>query len=102
MMEFSDFYDIAEYGNEHWNGNYTPKEIACNAYDYMRDFEWSKKAFVTDGEIAGTIRELTKLLSQDGSEEAKHWLYQIADELGLIDMDCGDYLETDECLKEFM
>ena len=102
MMEYSDFYDIAEYGNEHWNGNYTAKEIACNAYDYMRDFEWSKNAYVTDDEIAGTIRELMKLLAQDGSEEAKHYLYQIADELGLIDMDYADYLETDEWLKEFM
>ena len=81
MMEYSDFYDIAEYGNEHWNGNYTPKEIACNAYDYMRDFEWSKNAYVTDDEIAGTIRELMKLLAQDGSDEAMLWLGQIADEL---------------------
>ena len=102
MMEYSDFYDIAEYGNEHWNGNYTAKEIACNAYDYMRDLEWSKSAYVTDDEIAGTIRELMKLLVQDGSEEAKHYLYQIADELGLIDMDYADYLETDEWLKEFI
>lgn len=102
MMDYSDFYDIAEYGDEHWRGKFTPKEIACNAYDYMCDFEWSKKAFVTDGEIAVTIQELTKLLAQDGTEEAKHWLYQIADELGLIDMDCGDYLETDEWLKKFM
>ena len=43
-----------------------------------------------------------KLLAQDGSEEAKHYLYQIADELGLIDMDYADYLETDEWLKEFI
>lgn len=98
MIEYSDFYDIAEYGNEHWRGKFTPKEIACNAYDYLCDFEWSKRNDV----VALTIRELTKLLAQDGTEEAKHWLYQIADELGLIDMDCGDYLETDEWLKEFM
>lgn len=34
-MEYGDFYDIAEYGNANWKGNFTPKEIACNAYDYL-------------------------------------------------------------------
>lgn len=81
MMEYSDFYDIAEYGNEHWKGNFTPKEIACNAYDYMCDLEWSKNAYVTDVEIAENIRELAKLLAIDGSDEAIQWLGQIADEL---------------------
>ena len=81
MMEYSDFYDIAEYGNEHWNGNYTQKEIACNAYDYLCDFEWSKNAYVTDTGIAENIRGLAKLLAKDGSDEAMLWLGQIADEL---------------------
>ena len=90
MMEYSDFYDIAEYGNEHCNGNYTAKEIACNAYDYMRDFEWSKNAYVTDTEIAENIRELAKLLAIDGSDEAMLWLGQIADELRI---------EIDELLR---
>ena len=86
MMEYSDFYDIAEYGNEHWNGNYTPKEIACNAYDYMRDFEWSKNAYVTDKIIVGSIFDIMFSLMLDemnGSEEAKYWLKQIADEIGV-------------------
>ena len=26
-MEFSDFYDIAEYGNKHWKGAYSQKEV---------------------------------------------------------------------------
>ena len=86
MMEYSDFYDIAEYGNEHWNGNYTAKEIACNAYDYMRDFEWSKNAYVTDKIIIGSIFDIMFSLMLDemnGSEEAKYWLKQIADEIGV-------------------
>lgn len=86
MMEYSDFYDIAEYGNEHWNGNYTAKEIACNAYDYMRDFEWSKNAYVTDKIIVGSIFDVMFSLMLDeinGSEEAKYWLKQIADEIGV-------------------
>lgn len=28
-MEYGNFYDIAEYGNANWKGNFTPKEIAC-------------------------------------------------------------------------
>ena len=86
MMEYSDFYDIAEYGNEHWKGNFTPKEIACNAYDYMRDFEWSKNAYVTDKIIVGSIFDIMFSLMLDemnGSEEAKYWLKQIADEIGV-------------------
>ena len=98
MLSYSDFYDIAEYGNENWKGSFTPKEIACNAYDYVCEFEASK----TNGEPTHTIEELAKLLVEDGSEEAREWLYQIASELNLIDMDYQDYLETDEWLKEFM
>lgn len=101
MLDYVDFYDIAEYGNKHWKGSFTPKEIACNAYDYLVEFEASKasKARKT---ITSVIQELCKLLAEDGSDEAKDWLYQIAHELGLIDMDYQDYLETDEWLKEFI
>ena len=90
MLEYKDFYDIATYGNENWKGSFTPKEIACNAYDYLVEFEESKKNGVTE-----TIKELIRLLAEDGDEDAKYWLYQIASELGLIDMDCHDYFETD-------
>lgn len=96
-MEYGDFYDIAEYGNANWNGNFTPKEIACNAYDYLVEFEESKN----DEKPTRTIKELCKLLAEDGSEECKEWLYQMADELGLIDMDYQDYLETDKWLEKF-
>ena len=34
MLEYSDFYDIAIYENEHWNGSFTTKEIAENTYNY--------------------------------------------------------------------
>ena len=98
MMDYADFYDIAEYRNANWKGNYTQKEIACNAYDYYADFLWAKENEV----FCITIRELCKLLAEDGGEECKNWLYQIANELGLIDMDCHDYLETDSWLADFM
>lgn len=96
-MEYGDFYDIAEYGNANWKGNFTPKEIACNAYDYLVEFEESKARET----VTPVIQELCKLLAEDGGEECKEWLYQIADELELIDMDYQDYLETDEWLKKF-
>lgn len=98
MLKYEDFYDIAEYGNKNWKGSFTPREIACNAYDYLCEFEESKK----NGEATHTIKELARLLAEDGTEEAKEWLCQIASELNLIDMDYHDCLETDEWLKEFI
>lgn len=107
-MEFSDFYDIAIYANENWNkGNFTPKEVACNADIYCSDFRWS----VVNDTIAETIKSLCKNLAEDlqnmsesdaDYEEVKNWLYQIASELNLIDMDCHNYLETDSWLAEFI
>lgn len=85
MLEYEDFYDIAEYGNANWDGSYTQKEIACNAYNYLIEFEAFK---VKDSPI---IQKLCKLLAEDGSEECKDWLYRMADELGLIDIDYQDY-----------
>lgn len=65
-MEYGDFYDIAEYGNANWKGNFTQKEIACNAYDYLVEFEKSKN----DEKPTHTIKELCKLLAEDGSIDA--------------------------------
>lgn len=98
MLDYGDFYDISEYGNEHWRGKFSPKEVACNAYDYLVEFEKSKE----NEEPTHTIKELVKLLAEDGGDECKEWLYQIADELDLIDMNWQDYLETDEWLKKFI
>lgn len=91
MLEYGDFYDIATYGNEMWKGSFTAKEIACNAYDYYADFQWSKENEV----VSKTIKELAKLLAEDGGEECRCWVYRIATELGLLDMDYLDYEETD-------
>ena len=79
-MEFNDFYTIAEYGNENWKGSFTPREIACNAYNYLVDFEQSK---ARGGHISSTIQELLRLLDEDDSEEANHFATQIRKELGL-------------------
>ena len=98
MLDYEFFYNIADYGNANWKGAYTPKEVASNAYEYLCAFEESKAKEV----ITPVIQELAKLLAEDGSEECKEWLYRMVDELGLIDMDWQDYLDTDEWLKEFM
>ena len=102
-MQYEDFYDIAVYGNENWKGSFTPREIATNAYIYYTDFQWSKE----NGTISESIKSLAKNLYDDikampDLEEPKHWLYRIARELNLIDMDCYDYLETDEWITNFL
>lgn len=79
-MEYADFYDIAEYGNKHWKGKFSPKEIACNAYDYLLEFETSNK----QGKPTFCIKELCKLLIEDiknssESEEACEFLEKICD-----------------------
>ena len=51
MLEYSDFYDIATYGNNHWRGKFTPKEVACYAYDYWCEFQHSK----ANGVMTNTI-----------------------------------------------
>ena len=78
-MEYEDFYDIALYGNETWKGSFSQKEIACNAYDYKMDFDYSKDT----GTLASTIYELLKLLDEDSSEEAKDWALNIRRELNI-------------------
>lgn len=98
MMDYSTFYDIASYGNKAWKGGYTEKEVAVNAYEYLAAYNDSK----ADGSPTETIKELTRLLAMDGSDQCKEWLYYIAEALGLIDMDWRDYADTDEWLNEFM
>ena len=60
-MDYSDFYDIAEYGNENWKGNFTPREIACNAYDYKAEYDYSIK----QDKPTYTMIELCKLICED-------------------------------------
>lgn len=61
MLEYADFYNIAEYGNENWKGSFTPKEIACNAYDYKVEYDYSIK----QGKPTRTMIELCKLICED-------------------------------------
>ena len=60
-MEFNDFYTIAEYGNENWKGSFTPRDVACNAYDYLCEYRYS----VAKGKPTLTMVELCKLICED-------------------------------------
>lgn len=60
-MEYLDFYNIAEYGNENWKGSFTPKEIAQNAYDYKVEYDLS----IEQGKPTRTMIELCKLIVED-------------------------------------
>ena len=61
MMTYDDFYTIAEYGNENWKGSFTPREIACNAYEYKVEYDYS----IEQGKPTRTMIELCKLICED-------------------------------------
>lgn len=61
MLDYANFYDIAEYGNEHWKGKFSPKEVACNAYDYKVEYALS----LTQGKPTHTMIELCRLICED-------------------------------------
>ena len=91
-MEYNDFYDIAVYGNAQWKGAFTQKEIACNAYNYLMDFEYSK----VKGTVVSTIQELIDLLLDDWYSteansyedfELSNWLRDLFLELKLTNVE---------------
>ena len=60
-MDYAYFYNITKYGNENWKGNFTPREIACNAYDYKVEYDYSKE----HNKPTHTMIELCKLICED-------------------------------------
>ena len=61
MLDYADFYNIAKYGSENWKGNFSPREIACNAYDYKVEYDYS----IEQGKPTNTMIELCKLICED-------------------------------------
>lgn len=61
MLDYSFFYDLSSYLNEHWNGSFTEKEVAQNAYDYLSDYEISKK----ENRITENLQILINGLKED-------------------------------------
>lgn len=78
-MEYQDFLELAQYGNEEWNGAFTSEEVAENAETYYSDFLFSKRT----GETTEIITELLNLLEEDGEEKASNWKSRIEKELNL-------------------
>lgn len=67
------WYDIAKYGNSHWKGSFTTKEIAINAYNYVCEF----KSCCMRNTPNETISTLCELLAADKTEEADDFLEMI-------------------------
>ena len=88
-MTHGDFYDIAEYGNKNWKGDFTAREIACNAYDYFVSFTISKINITSKlGKPTPVIISLLENLDEDilcdkDNEEAKKYANLIRESLGL-------------------
>ena len=61
MLDYADFYNIAEYGSENWKGCFTSREIANNAYDYKVEYDYS----IEQGKPTRTMVELCKLICED-------------------------------------
>lgn len=68
-LTFSDFYDIAVYGNQNWKGYFSHKEIAMNAYDYLCEYNISLKK----KKLTNTMKTLLDLLITDNTDETKYW-----------------------------
>lgn len=84
MLDYREFYRIADYANMNWKGGFAPIEIAENAYNYLCDFEWSKE----NGRVANSIKVLFANLDEDIEngeelEDVKYWTSEIRKELGL-------------------
>ena len=60
-LEYEDFYKIAKCLNEINNNICTEQEIACSAYDYKLDYDYSIK----QGFSSSTMRDLCKEISYD-------------------------------------
>ena len=82
-MRYGDFFNIAKYGNENWKGGYTQKEVACNAYNYLIEFEYSK----AKSKVTHLISSLLELLDEDSDDECKYWASEIRKELKLCQVE---------------
>lgn len=77
-MRRKDFLDLAQYANEKWKGNYSPREVIENASIYYSDYMYALK---TD-HISSTIEYLIENLREDirsgeTRENVKRWLAEL-------------------------
>lgn len=86
-MTYADFYEIAAYGNENWRGKFTPEEVACNAYDYLCEFERSKQ----ERRETESIKTLILLLVADGSNQCFEWIRNMREEILMMQTETETY-----------
>ena len=67
MLNYEFFYNVATYANNNWKGKATPREIACNAYEFLISFEESK----ANDKANATIESLLDRLLDDILEECR-------------------------------
>lgn len=60
-MTYKDFYKIACFLNECGRENFTPEEIACNAYDYLLKYQES----ITNQQSTADMKALCNELVED-------------------------------------
>ena len=93
MITYNNFYTIAEYGNENWKGNFSPLEIATNAYDYKVEYDYS----IEQNKPTRTMIELCRLLVEDMDfQDYFETLEESENALTIEDMDkiFSDFLEN--------
>lgn len=101
MLKYTDFLNIAKYGNENWKGNYTKEEVRQNANNYWQDYQWSMQNEI----IAESISFLLSNLLQDwndGNDNVVSWINQLINDLKIVDMDFNDYEDESPLLVKFI
>ena len=93
IMSFEDFYKIAEYGNENWKGSFTPMEIACNAYDYKMEYDYSRE----HNKPTRTMIELCKLLIED--MDSSDYTDTLEESENALTIERMDQIISDFCLE---
>lgn len=73
MLAYSDFYDLARYCNENWEGGFTEKEVALNAYTYLVEYNESVKNHT----CTDIINYLLKKLKEDNTDDSNYWYDEI-------------------------
>ena len=79
-MGYDFWYDVAEYADKYWKGNFSAREIAQGAYEYLCEWEFT----LEECKVTIVIEQLIRQLYGDwceGNEEAKGLLESILKEL---------------------
>ena len=82
-MDYSFWYDVAEYCNDNWKGGFNPKEISEGAYEYLCEWEFTERV----GVATSTIETLMEQLHEDlvnGNEKAEEFLDEMKYQLRKI------------------